>query len=190
MKSWIGKENNKKDLKSVVEVPTKIMTNLLKIQNFLCNFVNFKNPPARATAIYFFQRTYTGIKDNDPEIIFYIVASLHLSSKVFDDARSIQRFIDGLNEARQNKDLQNSMPALLNFKNFDPDYMQTIASKIINAENSIIYRLDFNFHIVLPYQSATYVSQCISHWHIHPDHEKTVENFADKINILISSVVS
>ncbi|OHS99285.1 hypothetical protein TRFO_34320 [Tritrichomonas foetus] len=172
-----------------VEVPTKIMTGTTRLNKFLCKKISINHPRARATATYFFQKAYDGMKETDPQIVYFIIASLHLATKVYDDGRHIHDFIEALNEARYDKDLVTSLPALSHFGNFDSEYRQLLTTKIINAQNDIIYRLDFKFRVPLPYQSATYFSKCIAHWHIPEEDSKKpnknidilsnqIENFA------------
>lgn len=180
MSKWNLQENSSQTLKNIGEVPSTVMNKIIKFEVHLCHkCIDFRFPKARALATYFFLKTYTEEQDNRIESIYSILAALHLASKVFDVQRPIDAFIKGLELSKSDTTIISSFPFLRSINTNDPESFNNLKTQIIQAENDIIYKLNFQFNIPLPYDSASYVGNCLAHWHFpNPD---IMSSFSDNI---------
>ena len=171
--------------KTGVEIPQNILEIVIKLSWEILKEIGFSNPPARATAMNFFKKTYNGADTSDIKILYYIIASLHLATKVYDDVRSFSDFLSALDTIKSyNSDMVQKLPALNHLGVLTQDRRVQLTSLIINAENDIIYKLDFQFKVQLPYKFSTHISKTIVRWHIPPDDPKKSDALADMIDKL------
>lgn len=171
----------KKRQKSLNGVPTNIISAAISLRRFICCQIDLKNYPARASATYFFQKSYSGLTIDDPTIVYFIVASLHLSTKVYDESRPLSVIISVLEKATQEQAIINILPAIKYIPPFDEESRNIIHKNIVSAENDIIYRLDFCFKIQLPYPCAYHFARVIVHWHIPPDDQNLFDSLTNEI---------
>ncbi|KAH0785373.1 cyclin-L1 [Histomonas meleagridis] len=151
----------------IYELPEDIAKSTIALQMFLAQQPpELSCPPARASAMFYFKKTYQGQRQDDISLIYFQVASLHLASKVFDKPRSLQKMIIDLETAQKQSNIISLVPSLKLLSIKDPDFRQVLTKNLIQAENDIIYRLDFHFDIPLPYPNVQYLTDNLTHWHI------------------------
>lgn len=147
-------------------ISDEIIQCTILLHKYLSDFLILRCPQARATAMFFFKKAYRKQKLNDIQLLHFQIASLYLSTKVYEKQFPIIKFMEGLTKAKQDKELVCAIPILKEIATDDPEYVHQLTKHFIEAEKDIIFDLDFRFSIPLPYDCVIYLVNCIAHWHI------------------------
>lgn len=149
--------------------PQKIIEGTIKLHKYISQHIEppIRGPPIRSSAMYYIKRVFQVETIVEESLVYIAVAALHLASKYLDDPRSLPRFVNVLENARNNAELVAEVPALATFSSMDKQQFKKTATKhIIQSENFLIYKLDFNFKAPSPYDRAKTLSSIILRWHI------------------------
>jgi len=156
--------------KNTLSIPIDVINRIIKLHNFFYNELQIDSPMARATGVIFLQKFYYFNKKNPPKYSIYAIASLHLSSKVCEVARSMRSFVEKAVSFLHSDNLVSVFEGLdgieKKYSDSHAEYASTLTQKLIQAEMEIISALGFNFEVTLPYDFCeSYISRILK-WHI------------------------
>lgn len=151
------------------QVPDDVMECVVIVQKHLFQAVSLKDPTICAYAFQYFIKTYRSCPNRAIFVIIRAVATLHLASKVCEEAKLLNRFVFALEDCKMKENLVIYFQRLGIYQQLLEMNSQKMIELAKNAELDVIQDLEFDFFIELPYDYIRDYINTVIHWHLTPD---------------------
>ena len=154
------------------QISSNLIEGTILLHRYICETCHYKNPLVRATAIYIFKTIWEQEFENNIQLLYKAIISLHLASKIRDVPLSLSSILDGIYSTRNDLELIASFPALNNINSDIYDnFKKQFTPIIVSNEDQILFKFHFNLKCPLPYDCADAYIHQILHWHyVSPNH--------------------